>query len=247
MLAGVQSRFLSSAPFLLLLAVLVIAFLPLPAQINGVPASVTSYGFGGLTNPTPGVRASVTSLGPNGYGNSRPIFGNCCAHFFLPQNPSPPLFFGRRHHGRGDQGYFPVGVFQSVYVPYAVPYAVDVYDAEDEADDVDYLRAPGPRKPTPHDKHAENRNSASKADSSPKSMPAEPDEEVIAQPSTVLVFKDGHQSDILNYAIVGDTLFDFGAARTRKILLSDLDLPATHKLNEERGVDFQIPPGASRQ
>jgi len=29
--------------------------------------------------------------------------------------------------------------------------------------------------------------------------------------------------------------------RQRKIPLSDLDLPATAKLNEERGVDFQIP------
>jgi len=64
---------------------------------------------------------------------------------------------------------------------------------------------------------------------------------VTPQPSTVLVFKDGHHSDVLNYAIVGDTLFDFDAGRTRKILLADLDLAATRKANDERGVDFQIP------
>jgi hypothetical protein len=66
-------------------------------------------------------------------------------------------------------------------------------------------------------------------------------EPVRNQPATVLVFKDGHQSDVLNYAIVGDTLFDFASGRTHKILLADLDLPATHKANDDRGVDFQIP------
>jgi hypothetical protein len=70
---------------------------------------------------------------------------------------------------------------------------------------------------------------------------------VAAQPSTVLVFKDGHQSDVLNYAIVGDTLFDLAAGRTRKILLADLDLPATSKANDDRGVDFQIPSSVNRK
>ncbi len=67
------------------------------------------------------------------------------------------------------------------------------------------------------------------------------------EPSTVLVFKDGHRSEVLNYAVVGDTLFDFAADRTHKILLADLDLPATRKVNDDRGVDFQIPAGTSQQ
>ncbi|MGA2358561.1 MAG: hypothetical protein ABSF66_06145 [Terriglobales bacterium] len=52
---------------------------------------------------------------------------------------------------------------------------------------------------------------------------------------------------MLNYAIVGDTLFDFGTGRTKKILLTDLDLPATRKANDDRGVDFQVPASAARQ
>ena len=88
MLAGMRSCFLLS----FLLAFFVAACLPVQAQINGVPASVTSYGFGGSNNPTPGVRASVTSLGPNGYSNSWPIlFGDCCANFFWPANPNAEL------------------------------------------------------------------------------------------------------------------------------------------------------------
>jgi hypothetical protein len=236
MLAGMRSCFLLS----FLLAFSVAASLPVPAQINGVPASVTSLGFGGSNNPTPGVRASVTSLGPNGYGNSWPFLEDCCANFFLSANPNPPPFSGhRRRHG--DHAYFAVGVSEPVYIPYAVPYA---QEADDDSPDVDYVHAPGTRNAAPP---AGGRDPAPKADASAEPAPGEPEEPVATQPSTVLVFKDGHQSDVLNYAIVGDTLFDFAAGGTRKILLADLDLPATHKANDDRGVDFQIPASTTRQ
>jgi hypothetical protein len=278
MLAATRSCFL----LCFLLAISVAACLPAQAQINGVPASVTSLGFGGSNNPNPGVRASVTSLGPNGFGNSRPIFGNCCANFFMPANPNPALFFNGQfsdrqffnrqfsdrqfsgHHRRHrDRDFFPVGVSEPVYVPvpYAVPYAVpsdDAYadEADDDSADSDYVRAPDdrPRERNPHSaakRHsigpiagASARPATRESDESASAAAGDP---VTAQPSTVLVFKDGHQSDVLNYAIVGDTLFDLGAGRTRKILLADLDLPATHKANDKRGVDFQIPASANRQ
>jgi hypothetical protein len=255
----------------------VAACLSVFAQINGVPASVTSLGFGGSDNPNPGVRASVTSLGPNGFGNTRPVFGNCCANFFMPANPNPVLFFNGQfsdgqvfnrqfsgHHRRHrDHDFFPVGVSAPVYVPvpYAVPYAVasdDAYaeEGDDDSPDSDYVHAPdirtGERNAYATAKRHANRGPAPIDDASDKPVPGETEEPasaraedpVTAQPSTVLVFKDGHQSDVLNYAIVGNTLFDLGAGRTRKILLADLDLPATQKANDERGVDFQIPASA---
>ncbi len=244
MLARLRSCFLLA--FLLLFSVA--ASLPVQAQIHGVPASVTSFGFGGSDNPNPGVRASVTSLGPNGFGNSRSVFGNCCSNFFFPANPNPPLFFDRafsgRHHHRGDHGFFPVGVSVPAYIPYAVPYLQEVED--DDSVNVDSSYARGPRTPEFLTKRAGDRDSAPKAVASRKPSSTEPEEPVSTQPSTVLVFKDGHQSDVLNYAIVGDTLFDFSAGRTRKILLADLDLPATHKANDDRGVEFQIPANAAR-
>jgi hypothetical protein len=275
MLAARRSCFL----LCLLLAFSAAVCLPVLAQINGVPASVTSLGFGGSNNPNPGVRASVTSLGPNGYGNSRPAFGNCCANFFMPANPNPALFFNGQfsdrqvfnrqasgHHRRHrDHDSFPVGVSEPAYVPvpvpYAVPYAVssdDAYaeDADDDSPDSDYVRAPDVRRsersPDSGAKRRASRDLAPMADASAKPAPGESDEPVPAgaedpvpaQPSTVLVFKDGHQSEVLNYAIVGDTLFDLGAGRARKIRLADLDLPATGKANDERGVDFQIPASA---
>jgi len=57
----------------------------------------------------------------------------------------------------------------------------------------------------------------------------------------VLIFKDGHQLEVENYAIVGGTLYDLTEGRKHKIALDDLDLTATAKQNESRGVDFQIP------
>ena len=62
-----------------------------------------------------------------------------------------------------------------------------------------------------------------------------------AAPATVLVFRDEHKQQVKNYAIVGHMLWVFDLQHTQKIPLSDLDLPATTKANDARGVDFQLP------
>jgi hypothetical protein len=251
MLAGTRSCFL-----LLFVVCFVLASLPVQAQINGVPASVTSLGFGGSSNPAPGVRASVTSLGPNGNGN-RSAFGECCANFFLPSNQNPSQIPGQHHHRKDggnntdrdgdrdrdrdrDKDRHFVGVFEPAYIPYAVPYAEEA--DEDDGPPADYVHAPSSNAAGSTARRRADAGSVSELE-----IPARPQEPVAAQPSTVLIFKDGHQSDVLNYAIVGDTLFDFAEGRTKKILLADLDLPATHKANDDRGVDFQIPANNTRQ
>jgi len=60
-------------------------------------------------------------------------------------------------------------------------------------------------------------------------------------PATVLVFRDQHRQEVQNYAIVGSTLWVFGAQRTQKIPVAELDIPATAKANDERGVEFRVP------
>lgn len=60
-------------------------------------------------------------------------------------------------------------------------------------------------------------------------------------PPTVLVFRDQHKEEVSNYAIVGQTLWSFSAQRTKKIPLSDLDVPATQKANDDHGVTFHVP------
>ena len=226
--------------FLLLFSIVMTS--PLRAQINGVPASVTSYGFGGSNNPNPGVRSSVTSLGPDGFSNRRPVFGSCCTNFFLPPTQNPSFFFGHQHprrHRREDRSRFALGAYGAAFTPYPVPYDVPYADeADDDPPDLDY--AIGTRRPDPQAKLDAKRSQGPKptVDSSAITEPQDP---VASQPATVLIFKDGHQADVVNYAIVGGTLFDFSEGRTRKILLVDLNLPATRNANDNRGVDFQIP------
>jgi hypothetical protein len=56
-----------------------------------------------------------------------------------------------------------------------------------------------------------------------------------------LIFRDQHKLEIQNYAIVGQTLWIFSPQRAEKIPLSNLDLTATAKANDERGLSFKIP------
>jgi hypothetical protein len=66
-------------------------------------------------------------------------------------------------------------------------------------------------------------------------------------PATLLVFRDQRREEIQNYAIVGQTLWNFAPKHTEKIPLSDLDVPATAKANEDRGVTFRIPENGEAQ
>jgi hypothetical protein len=63
----------------------------------------------------------------------------------------------------------------------------------------------------------------------------------VDQPQTVLVFKDGHQIEVSNYAIVGTTLYDLTPGHSRRVPLTELNLTATAQQNDSRGIDFQVP------
>jgi hypothetical protein len=72
--------------------------------------------------------------------------------------------------------------------------------------------------------------------------PPQPEKESVSiMPDTVLVFRDQRKQEVQNYAIVGQTLWAFAPQRTQKIPLTDLDLAATAKANEDRGVTFRAP------
>jgi len=72
-------------------------------------------------------------------------------------------------------------------------------------------------------------------------------ETTTAVPPTVLVFRDQRKQDVQNYAIVGQTLWIFSPERTQKVPLADVDLDATQKANDARGVDFRVPSAESGQ
>ncbi|MFZ0285562.1 MAG: hypothetical protein WAL32_10045 [Terriglobales bacterium] len=205
------------------------------AQIHGAPPSVTSMGFGGRTFN--GVAPSVTSLGPRGYTpgfnpafpNSQPFFGTSSSFSHPHHHP---------HHPQGDASYYGI--------PYYGYYGDSNYDngtdAQNYAPEDENNVGPtvfdrrggyiAPAPPVP----AEALN-----DAAPSAPPAQAD----SQPATptVLVFKDGHQLEVENYAIVGSTLYDLTEGHRRKVPLADLDLTATAKENDDRGIDFNLPTG----
>ena len=57
---------------------------------------------------------------------------------------------------------------------------------------------------------------------------------------TTLIFRDGHQQDVTNYAIMGQTVYILDE-HSQKIPLTNLDVPATIKANDDRGVEFKVP------
>ncbi|HEX3154323.1 MAG TPA: hypothetical protein VHV32_06835, partial [Candidatus Angelobacter sp.] len=59
-------------------------------------------------------------------------------------------------------------------------------------------------------------------------------------PATVFVFKDGHQLETKNYAIMGGTLFDFSSKVLKKIQIEEIDSAATLKANDDRGVVVKL-------
>ncbi len=59
-------------------------------------------------------------------------------------------------------------------------------------------------------------------------------------PATVFIFKDGHQLETKNYAIMGGTLFDFSSKVLKRIQMDEIDSAATLKANDDRGVVMKL-------
>lgn len=72
---------------------------------------------------------------------------------------------------------------------------------------------------------------------SPRAIP----KPVAETPFAVLVFRDGHRTEVANYAIVGQTLWILSDQRARKVPLTELNLEESKRQNAERGIDFSFP------
>jgi hypothetical protein len=99
------------------------------------------------------------------------------------------------------------------------------------------------REPEPQ--QASDLPSATPANAPRRIPTAEPPSEL---PPAVLVFRDGHKEEIGKYVIVASTIYTSAdhwssGAWTRKVQIVQLDVPATLKLNQERGTKFSLPSG----
>lgn len=221
------------------------------AQIHGTPPSVTSIRIGGVAH---GVPASVTSLGPNGFrgsngGGHRGGFVSCPTAGLIPSamGCNNPLFYPNINYTNGQVQFGDVNVrghrrprgwTGPVYYPYA--YSYPIYDTTDYTEPV----APPemqPVQPVQIQIQVEDKRAPLPEPAAEAPAPKQPAEPVQQGPPTILVFRDGHQQEVQNYAIVGKTLFDLGTFVAHKIPLADLDLPQTIKVNEDRGIDFTLP------
>src|SRR5437773_1453931 len=175
------------------------------AQVHGTPASVTSPGFGGRFDTAPGVPASVTSLGPNGLHPKNPFFNEpkCCINPLFPINSNPAFGQHRHQHNRG--------AFFGGVAPFSVPYTPVIMvpsETEEavEADQDEDLGGPtifdrrGPGTHPRRDPYAERSHDYERS-AEPFATPAE-QSTPSDQPQTVLVFKDGKQTEVQNYAVV---------------------------------------------
>ncbi len=223
----------------LAVALALLVSLPAAAQYFGPPARTTVNGH--FLGPAPSVTSlagrylppplpSVTSI-PN-YGYSK----------WYPYSSSNGYYRGRGNgYGRGGYGY-------SYAVPYYIPMDGNGYDYVGGPDV--YSGPPiGPNDPMMHMvvEQPPVRYPYAEPDAvqTPPDPPAAPLQQSAirdAKPNepSVLVFRDGHQQEVSNYAIMGQNVYVFDKG-SRKIALADLDVPATVKANDERGLEFNIP------
>ena len=238
------------------------------AQTKGVPASITSIGMGGKSF-TPGVPASITSPGRAGFTctNSAliPSALGCTNPYFTPSVnfTTGQVQFGQTsgvhsgHSGSGHPGHGQPGNghhrrpntgYGAVYVPYAYPVPYDYAQGTGEMVTEPEAAEPDPPAPTIFERRPTEtytqRSLVTANEYAPvtSAAQAEPAREAIP---VVLVYKDGHEQEVRNYAIVGKTLYDLGTFVAHKIPLADLDLPATMKANDDRGVEFNLPSSVS--
>ena len=80
-------------------------------------------------------------------------------------------------------------------------------------------------------------STASQSTTSPPNTQAMPDP-APPQPPITVVLKGGHNMQVQNYAVMGQTFWDFSSQPARKIPLSSIDVPASVNASNASGAEF---------
>jgi hypothetical protein len=260
-------------PLLIAAFALLVVAVPLSAQHGGGHAGGGHAGFGGGFSG----HGSFGSGGFAGHAGSTHAFSGARSGGFAGHPVGPRYYgrnsafgrFGHNHSGVGVRirsypyyGYNCWGGYCGYGGYYGYPYlggGVDPYWWWDNGDNnsdaganqaapygyddglANQMQQQGiPSRPAPDAGDQEYARSTPPA-------PLQQQEHTQSPPATVLVFRDQHQEQVQNYAIVGQTLWNFTPGKTQKIPLSDLDLPATQKANDAQGVEFRLPSSSEGQ
>jgi len=249
-------------------SVFVLPFLAFALQVSqaqtfshGVPASVVSPTADDRQHGVPASVVSPTQL-PFGVHPQHPIrihgplrrFGNPRSHrqVFLPI----PVFYPFYNDGSYPSAADPYVPDSSSADPAPAP--AQQQEASERSDDelrAAYLQGARDamsqqadsrygehymdsreRRPQPQEaRKSEKRPQPSEDSDPPTPIPVED-----KTPAAVFIFKDGHQLETKNYAIMGGTLFDFSSKTLKKIQMDEIDSAATLKANDDRGVAVKL-------
>ena len=199
---------------------------------SGAPFRSNVSGFGRMRSRSLSQRSLPVQRFPRRHLRFNPFFANACFN-----NPFFDPFLCRRFFLRT-----PVFVSQAFYVPYPIqypiyadqPYAADqqAYAAAQQqenqliqkvdrlADEVESFR---------------EQQALTMKSPEPQAQREQPSEN---QATKILVFRDGHRTEIKNYALIGKTLWVLTEQRARRIPVSELDMDASKQLNDDHGIAF---------
>jgi hypothetical protein len=212
------------------------------SPFRGSPASVTSIGF--MHNPP--TAASITSIRPS----------------WSSFNLRPGGTFGTIHLGkvRDGKNRFGPTLFPSYNYPYYAPIYPSYYPVVTPQDEIEAEAARELRKGPAVDQDDEAdldrladriarklKNSDRNRDTEARELAPEPAPQAVQpeiafeqHPATLLIFRDGRQEEIYNFAIMGDSLYVLSDKR-QKIALAELDVEKTIQANDERGITIRLP------
>jgi hypothetical protein len=117
----------------------------------------------------------------------------------------------------------------------------DYYRQYEIANQMDQQSLAEQRRRRQEEEEDEDQDAYAPGSSDRRSTPKTASETPDPVAATILVFRDQHSQEVQNYAIVGQTVWAFSTRRTQKIPLANLDIPATEKANDDRGVTFRVP------
>lgn len=215
--------------------------------IFALPAGAQQgQGHNGFGVHAPPPSPSVTSMSPFGVHAPPPLPSVTS----LPNDNfrfnNRPFFNGNGHRGHRNSG-FPF---------YTTPYYY--YPLDSSGYGYDYVGSGGPDlysgpPPGPNDQilhviveqppvgaYGPPRGEQPREQAAEPPQPRAAVEDVKPGEPTVIVFRNGKHEEVTNYAIMGETLYVFDQGR-KKIALADLDIPATVKANDDRGMEFRVP------
>jgi hypothetical protein len=244
---------LASASYLILLT------LPVWAQYHsswlaGSGGGVAAHFSGSMLAGNPGhnfgggLTGSIRGYSRGSFGSGHEFGGHSGGSFRGGRSDFDHRGFHHHREGFRNRHFYPYGLYYPYSSWYADPYYLSDYGEShyQNQNEDDYAEQDSARDyPAPPREdsglHRDVETLSGKIDRLQADLDARNHPKPVQEATTALVFRDQHVLEVRNYAISGGTLWVLNDQASKKIPLAQLDLDATIKMNDDRGVDFQVP------